>query len=189
MKKIIFLTIAAALVMSCGNNSSEKKQSEVQAEVQSTKANSELKVYSVSDIIENGAELQGKEVNIQGFITHTCKHSGRRCFVVGKDDSDLSIRVEAGGKIGGFNRELVGAEVLITGVVMEQRLSKEYLKQYEEQLNEQIKKEDGNIESCGSELANLEAIKEKLKAEGKDYYSTYFLNGVDYKEIKTTKEN
>lgn len=102
--------------------------------------------------------------------------------MVSKDDAELSLRVEAGGKIGGFNRELAGVEVLVTGVVMENRLSKEYLEQYAEQLSEQVE-ENGEAASCGSELKNVQAIQARLKAEGKDYHSTYYMNGIDYKEI------
>ena len=39
----------------------------------------------MEDILKDAEKNVDKEVVLKGFITHTCKHSGRRCFVMGKD--------------------------------------------------------------------------------------------------------
>ena len=213
MKKVLFVTLVALCAFSCVGNLSKKAssaetktescceaetktescceaetktESSCEAETKTESCCEAEKCYTVSEIIENGAELVGKEVNIQGRITHTCKHSGRRCFIVGKDNLDLSIRVEAGGKISGFNRELAGCDVIINGVVMEQRITQEQLAKQVEMLSAQ-QEESGEAEHCGTELANINSIIAELKAEGKDYYSIYYINGIDYKEVESAK--
>ena len=133
MKKLFFIVAAACLLTatSCVNNG---KKSETSQE-QPTAALSVNEAKYVEDILKDAEKNVDKEVVLKGFITHTCKHSGRRCFVMGKDQK-TSVRVEAKGNIGGFNRELIGSEVIIKGILRENRLTKEYIDQAEEELKE-----------------------------------------------------
>lgn len=174
MKNLFLMACIAMLTFSCngGKSTTENNESAV-----ATRSNET--VYTIDSLLSDGENLVGKEVVIKGIVTHTCKHSGRRCFIVG-EDGKTTLRVEAKGDIGGFNRELIGSELLITGIVRENRLTQEYLDQYAEQLKEKAEKGEGSAESCASEQNNLEAMKEWMKAHNKDYYSTYFIDGQSY---------
>ena len=145
MKKLFFIVAAACLLTatSCVNNN---KKSETSQE-QPTAALSASEAKYVEDILKDAEKNVDKEVVLKGFITHTCKHSGRRCFVMGKDQK-TSVRVEAKGNIGGFNRELIGSEVIIKGILRENRLTKEYIDQAEEELKEKQGKAEGNGEKA-----------------------------------------
>ena len=100
------------------------------------------------------------------------------------EDPNTTIRVEAKGKIGGFNRELVGSELTITGIVRENRLSKEELEQWEKKVAEAEGEEDGSADHCGSETANINSIKDWMKKHNKDYHLTYFMDGLSYEVIE-----
>lgn len=178
IRKTVLLCLLAMFTVACGNNTSKKT-----AENAATKAQTTVKSYTVNELLNDAPNLVGQEVVVRAFINHTCKHSGRRCFVSSADDANTTLRIEAGGKIGGFNRELLGSEALLTGILMERRLTKEYLAQYAEELNEK-KAEDGSAESCESELKNVQSIMAKLKEDGKDYHSTYYMNGTEYEVIE-----
>lgn len=177
MKKLFFIVAAACLltVTSCVNNN---KKSETSQE-QSTAALSVNEAKYVEDILKDAEKNVDKEVVLKGFITHTCKHSGRRCFVMGKDQK-TSVRVEAKGNIGGFNRELIGSEVIIKGILRENRLTKEYIDQAEEELKEKQGKAEGNGETCDAEMNNIQSMREWMKANNKDYYSIYYIDGTEY---------
>ena len=136
MKKIAFLVLIAGFLFSCGNNKTETKSAEI-AEV----VNDNVPVYKLDSLLAVADQLVDKTVKVRGSVTHTCKHSGKRCFIVG-DNENVTMRVEAKGNIGGFNRELVGAELEITGVLKERRLTKEYIDQMEKDVNEKKIKED-----------------------------------------------
>lgn len=144
---------------------------------------SEVSVYKLDSLLKVADRLVDQTVTVRGFVTHTCKHSGKRCFIVG-DDPNASFRVEAGGEIGGFNRELTGSELAITGIVRERRLTKEYIDQYEEEVNEKKHKEDGSAETCQAELNNINEMREWMKAHNKDYYSIYYMDGERYDVIE-----
>jgi hypothetical protein len=168
----------ALLTFSCksGNNNSASEETASQ-EVQST-----VNANTVETLLASADSLVDKDITVRGYVTHTCKHSGRRCFIVGEDQK-TSLRVEAKGEIGGFNRELIGSELVIKGKLREQRLSKEYLDQYAEQLNEKASTDAASAEGCESEQNNISAMIEWMKKNNKDYYSVYYVDGESYEVI------
>lgn len=183
MKKYFFVMAAFTMLLgfsACGN--SNKKAAET-AEVATAPAVDASNAVYVEDLLQTAEANVGKDVTLKGFITHTCKHSGRRCFVVGKDQK-TSLRIEAKGNIGGFNRELIGSEVVIKGVLRENRLTKEYIDQAEEELKEKQGKEEGNGETCNAEMNNIQNMRAWMKANNKDYYSIYYVDGTDYEVVE-----
>lgn len=177
MKKFVLFASLIIGLAACGNKN-KGEQAATTAEVK-TETTVNAKSYDVNELLSNAETLIDQTVKVHGYVTHTCKHSGKRCFIT-SEDQKATIRVEAGGEIGGFNRELTGSELEITGVVKERRLSKEYIDQYEKDVNEKKAKEDGSAETCQAELNNIEEMRNWMKANNKDYYSIYFMNGINY---------
>lgn len=183
MKKLYFFIAALAVSMaftSCGNSKKQSEESSTAGQV--NQALDVSKALYVEEILKNAEKEVGKEITLKGFVTHTCKHSGRRCFVMGNDQK-TSIRVEAIGNIGGFNRELIGSELVIKGILRENKLTKEYIDQAEEELKEKQGKES-NGETCDAELSNIENMRKWMKENNKDYYSIYFVEGTDYEVVE-----
>lgn len=111
MKNLIFVGILAFIVFGCSNQNNRQ-----QAENEELKA--ETVVYSIDNLYENAPELVDKEVVIEGTVMHVCKHGGERCFLMGSNE-DINIRIEAGEKIGAFGQELMGSDLVITGILKE----------------------------------------------------------------------
>ena len=166
MKKILFLAAALLTMAACNNKSAEQQRAGQEENVEAHA--SEVPVYKLDSLLKVADRMVDQTVTVRGFVTHTCKHSGKRCFIVG-DDPNTSFRVEAGGEIGGFNRELTGSE---------------YIDQYEEEVNEKKHKEDGSAETCQAELNNINEMREWMKAHNKDYYSIYYMDGERYEVIE-----
>lgn len=179
MKKMMFLAIMAICLASCTSKSTEKKE----IVTDSTSVASDVAVYPLDSLLAVADQLVDKKVIVKGSVTHTCKHSGKRCFIVG-DNENVSMRVEAKGNIGGFNRELVGSELAITGVVKERRLTKEYIDQYEKDVNEKKVKEDGSAETCQAELSNISEMRDWMKKNDKDYYAIYYMDGEEFSIVE-----
>ncbi|MCC8020041.1 MAG: hypothetical protein LIO85_09765 [Rikenellaceae bacterium] len=177
MKKLFLFAAAAVMLASCGGNARNSNAAADGASAAELAAAGT--VYTIDDLMPVAGELVGQDVTVRGYVTHTCKHSGKRCFIVG-EDQNLSFRVEAKGNIGGFNRELVGSELAITGKLHERRLSEEYLDQLEKDLSEKALAEDGSAETCEAEIANIEGMKQWMQENGKDYYAIYYMDGEDY---------
>jgi len=177
MKKLLFIAATVILLVSCGNKSQSSGTEKAAAE---TKV--EASAYELGQLLADAENLINDTVTVKGTVTHTCKHSGKRCFIVG-EDGNTSFRVEAKGEIGGFNKELVGSELAIKGILKERRLAKEYIDQQEKEVNERKVKEDGSAETCQAELNNITSMREWMKTNNKDYYSIYYMDGESYEVI------
>jgi hypothetical protein len=169
---ILFTAISLALV--CCNQGGKKA---TQAKQSVAASSDTLAAFALDSLLQVAEKEIDKTIRVTGYVTHTCKHSGKRCFIVGESQK-ASMRVEAKGDIGGFNRELVGSKIEVTGVLKERRLTKEYLDKMEQ--NVEQKKEDGNAETCAAELANISDMRKWMKERGKDYYSVYYMDGLTY---------
>lgn len=182
MKQMLLLACVAICLISCSSKSTENKEN---TDTQMSESNQVLniEVYTLDSLLVVADQYVDKTVTVKGSVTHTCKHSGKRCFIVG-DDPNVSIRVEAKGNIGGFNRELVGSELAITGVLKERRLTQEYIDQYEKDIKEKKVEENGSAETCDAELANINAMREWMKNNNKDYYALYFIDGEEFSIVE-----
>ncbi|MEA5129254.1 MAG: hypothetical protein VB074_13815 [Proteiniphilum sp.] len=179
MKKLSFILAAFALfVISCNNAGQTKNDQESQQTTEETA----VVAYDADSLYAIAESMIDKEIAVRGYVTHTCKHSGKRCFLTGEGQQH-SIRVEAKGEIGGFNRELEGSQLVVNGILRERRLTQAEIADIEKSTNEKLSQEDGSAETCAAELANINEMKEWMKAQGKDYYSIYYIDGLNYEEI------
>ncbi len=173
MKNLLLITLVL-LAMACQSKPSTNKTTQA--------AEEPVKALVVEQLLADAETMIDQEVRVQGHVTHTCKHSGKRCFIVG-DNPELSIRVEAGGAIQGFNRELVGSTIAVKGVLKERRLSEEYLAQWEEKVKAKEAKEDGTAETCAAEMNNISNMRQWMEDNNKNYYSIFYINGTSYEMV------
>ena len=118
MKNIFLLFVLAAAICSCSGN----------------KNKSDFPVFELDQLLAVAEQELENTITVVGYVTHTCKHSGKRCFIIGESQK-ATMRVEAEGDIGGFSAELVGSKLAITGVVQERRLSEEFIAQMEKDVH------------------------------------------------------
>jgi len=111
MKKIALIGLVAILFASCGQQT--KKQ-----ELKSESAQVEAIALTVDQVLDQAPELADREVVVKGTVMHVCQQGGQRCFLMGSNE-DITIRIEAGEKIGAFSQELMGSELEIAGVLKE----------------------------------------------------------------------
>ena len=162
----ILVCIATLSIVGC-KNANKKTQQESTPEISAAD-----KALDVNDTIV-----------LKGIVKHTCSHSGRRCFMA-DTTGKLTIRVEAGGNIQAFNKELVNSEIVVTGVLQEQRLSQEYIDNWEKEVAEEEAKGDKDADHCNSEKNSIQQMREWMKNHNKDFYSIYYVNGIDYEIVK-----
>ena len=176
MKQLFLLAVLSVALFSCSGN----KKAETVAENTGTTAvvDEQLPAFGLDSLLKVADRELDKTVKVNGYVTHTCKHSGKRCFIVGESQT-VSMRIEAKGDIGGFNRELVGSKIEVSGTLKERRLTKEYIAEMEKDV-ELKKKEDGSAESCAAELSNIADMRKWMKDNDKDYYSIYYMDGLNF---------
>ena len=133
---------------------------------------------SVAKLLSSASGLVNQTVVVSGIVDHVCKHSGKRCFIADEID-DVSIRVEAKGEIKGFNKELVGSTIVMTGVLRENKLSKAKIEEMESNARQKNEGQD----HCSTELNNVLNMKKWMKDNNKDFYSIYYIEGASYDVI------
>jgi hypothetical protein len=166
MQQLFFLTVLSFVLFSCSGN---KKQAET---------TTTIPTYELDDLLAVADQELDNTITVVGYVTHTCKHSGKRCFIVG-ESQEASIRIEANDDIKEFNPELVGSKLAITGILRENRLSQDYIAEMEEEVNLK-KEEDGSAESCAAELSNINDMRKWMLEHDKDYYVIYYIDGLSF---------
>lgn len=171
MKNITYLLFVVMLSTACKNGAQKETQI------------AHNSVFNVADLLEIASDSLDKEVQVQGVVTHVCSHSGRRCFIEDTTGA-YSIKVEATGDIPSFGRELMGNTIKVTGVLQENRLSTDYINEWEVEIKEKHahEAEDGG-DKCASELANIDNMRTWMKEHNKDYYSIFYLDGTAYELV------
>jgi hypothetical protein len=185
MKKYLLLCIVTVIALTaCKNNSAKNQNSDNAISVDAAQTDADVTTFSSLDkLMEQAESFINKPVKVAGYVTHTCKHSGRRCFIT-DDNQKFTVRVEAKGKIGGFNRELTGSKINVSGILREKQLTSSEIDKMEKAISEKQVKNDGSEESCVTETANINAMRAWMKDHGKSYYAIYYIDGDDYREVR-----
>lgn len=178
MKKSVVLFLGLVLLFSC-NTSNQKKSTE-------------LAVMTVDQLQENGKDLVGKEVTVKGTVSHVCKESGARCFLMGSTE-DVSIRIEAG-KIGSFGQEQMGSEIQVRGILQEVQLDEEDLTEMEKAAKEgesanighalghsgpAMHDIDGGKHDSINQAEKLDEMNQKLAESTEGYVPVYYIDGLE----------
>lgn len=170
MKKNTLLIIVAFLMFACGQQ--VKKQESKVVEVKK-----EAVALSVDQVLEKAVELSDKEVVVKGTVMHVCQHGGQRCFLMGSNE-DITIRVEAGEKIGAFDQEQMGSELQIVGVLKEVKTDAD--------AHNPGKEHGENAEGKGHDNDHDSATAEAHQTIAKNQEAServFFIEGIKVKEI------
>lgn len=181
MKQVLSLALVALLFAACG----QKQETE-----QTEAAN----VMTVSQLLDSPEQFIGKEITLEGTVTHVCKHGGRRVHLTDLEPN-VKIRIEAPEKMAAFARELEGSDIVVSCILRETRIDAAYLDEWEAEVRQGMEREnhdhatpsatgegeenDGHVEPQGLDAVN--AKREELKASGKPYLSNWYADAVSYK--------
>lgn len=157
------------------------------------------------------AEMVGKEVKVMGSVTHVCKHGGTKMFLMGQD-TNISIKIDAG-ESGNFKAdEVEGMDVGVTGIVTEFRIDEDYIQGLEAELVAMKSKVDTNATGVGEhencdmskkndaerasvtpkDVENMQAdidyYRAKIAESGSDHLSFYSIKCSKYKIFENKAE-
>ena len=164
MKQFVLFAVLATVLFSCSGN---KNQTEVSGSA-----------VELDQLLTFAEQKVDETVTVVGYVTHTCMHSGKKCFIVG-ESQEVSLRVEAQGEIETFSAELVGSKLAITGVLKEQHISEGTINELEESVK-LLENQEGMEEVCAAELSNISDMRQWMANHGKDYYVMYYMDGEKY---------
>lgn len=202
MKKMILGLMAAVAVMAfsaCSGSSSENADAQ------------ETQTITVDQVLANADSLVGDTLEVEGVISHLCRHGGRKAFLAGAS-SDALLRCEAFPIMGTpFPAEVVHKNAIVKGILREQRIDEAAIQEMEKAEADRvaaIEKESGkeaaeraanadsgcetertaqgqqNAVSFAERMADYrEKIKARHEKEGKSYLSYYYMDAISYQEL------
>ncbi|MGE5355271.1 MAG: hypothetical protein ACM3PT_03465 [Deltaproteobacteria bacterium] len=146
-------------------------------QAQSKKKVAKLPSFTVENFEKKAEKFIGKPVYISGTVDHVCKHSGKKLYILGKNDEKVEVLA---GDIERFPKELEGEDIKVKGTVMEERIDEEYLKEWETEIKSEHK--DGSA-TCATEMEKIKATRDKMKKNKKGYVPIYYLEGISYEKF------
>jgi hypothetical protein len=191
MKKLLFIVAIAVSFASCQSTADKTENSN--EEIQSN----EVTAVNVAEFDNMAENLVGKSIQLSGTVEHVCQHGGQRMFIV-DNESEARIKITPAEEIAAFNTELIGNELLITGIVDEQRIDEAYLMEWEEEIKAGSAMSDdkgegthlgGNVEKGGSEadvseeMQKVNNLREQLQASGNEYLAFYSVVCTGYEVV------
>jgi hypothetical protein len=136
---------------------------------------------TLAKFMEQPEQFIDKKIVLEGTVTHVCKHGGKRLHLTDTETNDR-MKVELGENMPAFARELEGANIIVTGMLRETRIDKQYLDEWEQEvLAEQSGEHEdaGHVDPQGLQAVN--AKREELAASGKPYLSMWHVECISYK--------
>ncbi|MBC8320898.1 MAG: hypothetical protein H8E34_09270 [Bacteroidetes bacterium] len=203
MKKYLIFTIITAIALFANScNNVEKKKDANNSNNEGT-VTDEIAIINVADFENQAGNYVGKKIQLEGIVDHICKHGGQRLFLV-TEESDARVNITPDEEIAAFNSELEGDKIVLVGIVEEQRIDEDYLREWEEEIKAGSDMSDdkgeglhlgGKVEKGGEgtdiaeEMEKINNLRETLKESGKDHLSFYSILCTSYKIIEDQPEN
>ncbi|MGF1585361.1 MAG: DUF4920 domain-containing protein [Bacteroidales bacterium] len=143
LRKSIGILAIIMMIVSCTSQQSDTGQADSGKSIE----------VNISEILSDPIEYDSKSVQIEGVISHVCRHSGDKMRVM-QDDSDLSILVMLGDFTGKLDAESEGQRVVLSGMLMTEVTNLDDLTAHNHDDGEEA-------HECESTLQAVEAMKAK----------------------------
>ncbi|MGE5425121.1 MAG: hypothetical protein ACM3N9_07135 [Syntrophothermus sp.] len=182
-KKILpLLIVSVFIIFSCNNNASKEQV-----------AKADTVAVTVANFVKQADSLVDSAVTIEGVVSHTCKHGGKRMFLIDNNNDSVMVEVIAGGDIAKFDEAIIGSRVKVFGLLREERIDTKYLNEWEAEVLKPQATEEAGIHtgakghedrSKDDKIAQINDLRQQLKASGKDHLSNFSIEATSFKELK-----
>jgi len=174
MKKTLFLLAIIAFVISC---KTETKKAENNATI-TTEEFIESPQLTLGEFDIKAKDFINKEVKVTGIVDHVCKHGGKKILLV-TDDGRVHVNSEER-----FNENLTGSEIIVNGIVAEERVDEGYCLKMEEDNIKSHSEGTSNKEQFEAKKEQVHQYREQMKLENKDHISFYSLKYISHTEVE-----
>ncbi len=182
-KQFYFFIILPFLVLSACNQGSRNE---------AKKSQTDTATITVLTFEKQADSLVGKPVIIEGTVLHTCKHGGKRMFLVDGTDS-IRVEITTGPDIAKFEESLIGSRVRVYGLLKEERIDAKYLNEWEAEVKKPAENHAVGVhtgakghedQGVTEKLSQINALRDEIKQSGKDHLSFYSIEAISFTELK-----
>ncbi|OQY04833.1 MAG: hypothetical protein B6I20_02365 [Bacteroidetes bacterium 4572_117] len=179
IKKFLTIVAIAGLFASCGGEQ-QTEENQTETTVETEKTTTEI---ALGEFDTKAGEFVDQEILVTGIVDHVCKHGGKKILLV-NDDGDVHVESETR-----FNDSIAGSEIIVTGIVREERIDESYLLQMEEDNIKSHSEGETNDDLFNRKKEHIATYRDSMKTTGVDHFSNYSLEYVSHKETDTKPEN
>lgn len=174
MKKIVFLIALTASLISCKTDTKKADDSQQAEEI----VLNETPVIIMGEFDTKAGDFVSKEIKIKGIVDHVCKHGGKKILLV-TDDGQVHITSEVR-----FDEALMGSEITVAGVVVEERIDEGTCLKMEEDNIKSHSEGATDQEQFDAKKDHIKQYRDQMAADSVDHISNYSLKYVSHKEAK-----
>ncbi|MEI6898912.1 MAG: OB-fold nucleic acid binding domain-containing protein [Bacteroidota bacterium] len=182
VKNLFYILISLIVFSSC--NMGTKK-----ADVDHSKDTIKMAVLTFD---QKADSFVNRTVVIEGTVLHTCKHGGKRMFLVDGTDS-IRVEITAGENITKFDEALLGSKVRVWGKLMDDRIDAKYLNEWEAEVKKPVENHNVGVHTGAKghedmdkqdKLDQIASLRNDLKNSGKDHLSFFSIEASKFIELK-----
>ena len=173
MKNIIIVLVLSISIFSC---KTEVKQTEISETTIEQVV--ETPSLALGEFDSKAGDFINREVKVTGIVDHVCKHGGKKILLV-TDEGDVHITSDER-----FDEALMGSELQLTGVVLEERIDEAYLLKMEEDNIKSHSEGASNKEQFENKKKHVAEYRAKMTKDSIDHISNYSLQYVSHTELK-----
>ena len=191
MKRTVIAIISLVFLLAACQNEKPKEEAK---NTETEQVTVEVIPVTVMDFETKAGDLVGKTISISGTVDHVCEHGGQKMFLI-ETGSENRVKITPDENISAFKSEWEGQDIMVTGIVEEQRIDEDFLKEWEQQvMSDEDMGDDkgegkhlgGNMEKGGEdadktmELEKINNLRQQIEASGKEYLSFFTVLCTDY---------
>lgn len=174
MKNFLFILFLFLVFTTCKKDNQKNDDTAQQVEA----IQSETPLLAIADFDVKAGEYVSKEVKVKGIVDHVCKHGGKKLLLV-TDDGNVHVTSDER-----FEETLIGSEIALNGVVVEERIDEAYCLKMEEDNIKSHSEGQTNDDMFEAKKKHIQDYRDQMKANNTDHISNYSLEYVTHKEVK-----
>jgi hypothetical protein len=174
MKKLIYIFLCILAFTACKK---EVQKTEL-ANQETEELVMETPLLAIAEFDTKAGDFVSKEVKVQGIVDHVCKHGGKKLLLV-TDDGNVHVTSDTR-----FEEELIGSEIALNGVVVEERIDEAYCLKMEEDNIKSHSEGQSSDDQFEAKKKHIQQYRDQMKANNTDHISNYSLEFVSLEEIQ-----
>ena len=169
--RIILLIIAIAFTLfSCKPETKKTEETNNLNDIEVA----ETPILALGEFDLKAGDFVNKEIKLKGIVDHVCKHGGKKILLV-TDDGDAHVFSEER-----FDQALMGSEIMVTGVVLEERIDESYLLKMEEDNIKSHSEGKSNEAQFNTKKKHLQQYRDQMRADSVNHISNYSLQYISH---------
>lgn len=175
MKNILLVLLVSVFLFSCKTEPKKTAQSDEITVVEEI----ETPIIELGEFDTKAGDFVDKEIKVKGIVDHVCKHGGKKILLV-TDEGDVHVFSDER-----FDEGLMGSEIIVTGLVNEERIDEAYCLKMEEDNIKSHSEGASNKQQFEAKQNHIQQYRDKMKADNIDHISNYSLQYVSLEPIVT----